>query len=70
MVDAYCYFTEEPGIKNSVSAAHTRDWGDEWMECLREFVEFQKCAGFPDVGPSFPPAAGLRPPEIGMWMKN
>lgn len=70
MVDAYCYFTEEPGIKNSVSAARARDWGDGWMECLREFIEFQKRAGFPDVGLSFPSAAGFRPPEISVWMKN
>ena len=40
------------------------------MECLEGFIEFQQRAHFPDSGPSFPHAAGVRPAEIGMWMKN
>ena len=68
MVDAYHYFTEE--TVDGTSTAHPRNWGDTWLECVREFVGFQWHAGFPDGGPSFPPATEVRPSEIGVWMKN
>jgi hypothetical protein len=70
MTDAYRYFTEETALADDVSTTNARNWGDQWSECLRNFVNFQWGAGFPDTGPSFPPATNLRPPEIGVWMKN
>ena len=69
MVDAYVYLMKETMV-DKVSVAHARSWGRGWTECLEAFFEFQRRAGFPDSGPSFPPAAGVRPAEIGMWMKK
>jgi len=69
MVAAHCYFTKEaPLIDNGLSDA--RNWGDEWLACVRAYIECQRRAGFPDTGPSFPPAKNIRPPEIAAWMKN
>lgn len=70
MVDANRYFTEETVDIDGVAVVKARGWGDEWLGCVREFTEFQRRAGFPDTGPSFPPAAGVRPLEIAIWMKN
>ena len=70
MVDAYRYFTEETVVIDETSTTNGRNWGEGWLDCLEGFVGFQRRACFPDVGPSFPPAAGIRPPEIGIWMKN
>ena len=70
MVDANCYFTEDPLVIGDGSVASLRDWGIEWLACVREFVLFQQAAGFPDGGASYPPATDVRPPEIGAWMKN
>jgi hypothetical protein len=63
MADSNQYLTEDP-------EAGDRNWGDPWLACLREFIEFQRQAGFPDAGPSFPASTNIRPPEIAVWMKN
>ena len=70
MLDAYQYFTQEATTIDDVSTGNARSWGDQWLGCVREFVEFQRRANFPDTGPSFSPAVGVRPPEIASWMKN
>jgi len=70
MVDAYHYFANDTAVTNDASVTQMRDWGHEWMECVHAFVKFQQQSNFPDTGPSFPPAAGVRPTEIGAWMKN
>lgn len=70
MLDAYQYFTQEATAIDDVSTGNARSWGDQWLGCVREFVEFQRRANFPDTGPSFSPAVGVRPPEIASWMKN
>jgi hypothetical protein len=67
--DAYRYFTEEDKLGEG-EAVNKRDWGDGWLACLQSFFEFQRQAGFPDAGPSFPPATDKRPPEIAAWMKK
>jgi hypothetical protein len=70
MVDANNYFTMETVVTDDVSVVNARNWGDVWLSCLQNFIEFQRSAGFPDTGLSFPPATKIRPPEIGVWMKN
>jgi hypothetical protein len=70
MVDANHYLTKDSSAIGGGSAASPRDWGGGWLACVQEFVNFQRGAGFPDVGPSFPPATDTRPPEIAAWMKN
>ena len=70
MMDAYHYFTEETASADDVCTTNARNWGDQWLECLRNFINFQRATGFPNTGPSFPPATNLRPPEISVWMKN
>ena len=70
MVDANHYVTKDSSAIGGGSAASPRDWGGGWLACVQEFVNFQRRAGFPDVGPSFLPAADIRPPEIAAWMKN
>lgn len=67
-VDAYRYlagygFTKEGDEMTTL-------WRDEWVVCLQSFVKFQEQAGFPDLGPSFPPSTDVRPSEIAVWMKN
>jgi hypothetical protein len=68
MVDANRYFTEETIVGDGESVV--RDWGDEWLNCVGEYVKFQRRGGFPDNGAAFPSAPGIRPPEISVWMKN
>ena len=70
VVDAYGYFTKETTTVDNKSVSHARNWGHGWTDCLEAFFEFQRRTDFPDSGPSFPPAAGVRPTEIGVWMKN
>ena len=70
MVDANNYFTMETAVTDDVSVVNVRNWGDVWLSCVQNFIEFQQSAGFPDTGLSFPPATKIRPPEIGVWMKN
>jgi hypothetical protein len=66
VVNANRYLTEV--VDNNVSKA--RDWGNAWLECVREFIEFQKQFDFPDTGLSFLSATKTRPPKISIWMKN
>jgi hypothetical protein len=68
MVDANRYLTEETALINGVTVV--RDWGYEWLRCVREYIQFQRRGGFPDAGASFPSATDIRPPEIAVWMKN
>ena len=70
MLDAYQYLTTETELTEDGTITTARNWGDKWFACLGLFIEFQQLAGFPDLGPSFPPATNLRPPEISKWMKN
>jgi hypothetical protein len=69
MVEANRYFTEET-MANSESAVSSRDWGDEWLSCVGEYVKFQRRGGFPENGAAFTSASGIRPSEISVWMKN
>ena len=64
MAQAYQYFT-----KDSVSKTGMRDWGVSWLKCLQAFIDFQKRASFPKMGPSLPPSTSVQPPEIAVWMK-
>jgi hypothetical protein len=70
MVDAKMYLTQEAAGVNEISVVKARDWGDRWIGCVQEFVDFQKRANFPDTGPSFPPATDVHPVQIATWMKN
>lgn len=70
MVDANRYMTEDPKIRGNGDVERKRNWGDAWLACLREFIEFQRRTGFLDTGPCFPPSTNIRPPEIAAWMKN
>ena len=70
MVDAKTYLTQEAAGVNEISVVKARDWGDGWIGCVQEFVDFQRRANFPDTGPSFPPATDVRPVQIATWMKN
>ncbi|KAF7980387.1 hypothetical protein HWV62_38180 [Athelia sp. TMB] len=45
-----------------------RDWGELWDIATREYLEFQRLAGYPDGGPAFGTAD--RPEMIGWWMKS
>jgi len=68
MVAAYRYFMEVSLTDDAPPSP--RNWGDEWLVCVQAYIEFQRRASFPDAGSSFPPAKGVRPPEIAVWMKN
>ena len=70
MVDAKMYLTQEEAGVNEISVVKARDWGDGWIGCVQEFVDFQRRANFPDTGPSFPPATNVHPVQIATWMKN
>lgn len=70
MVDAKMYLTQEAVGVNEISVVKARDWGDGWIGCMQEFIDFQKCANFPDTGPSSTPATDVHPVQIATWMKN
>ena len=57
-MDAHQYLTKDGAVATA----------NNWVVCLETYVEFQRQANFPELGPSFP-AAG-RPVEIGTWMKQ
>jgi hypothetical protein len=58
MVDAHKYLTKDGAVATA----------NNWVECLKSYVEFQRQANFPEHGPSLPTA--VRPVEIGEWMKH
>ena len=70
MVDANTYLTQEAAGVDKMSAVKARDWGDGWVECVQEFIDFQRRANYPDTGPSFPPATDIHPVQIAAWMKS
>jgi hypothetical protein len=46
--DVNNYLTSETIIgKKGENDVVARGWGDEWLACVKEFMEFQKLAGFP-----------------------
>jgi hypothetical protein len=47
-LDVYRYLMDETatGVTGE-KVTTTRDWGDEWVTCVKGFMEFQKSAGFP-----------------------
>ena len=70
VVDIHRYLTEETVVTKDGAITKARNWGDRWLSCLEFFFEFQRQAGFPTSGPSFPPFTNIRPSEIAIWMKN
>lgn len=46
--DVYNYLTSETIIgEKGENVVVARGWGDKWLACVKEFMEFQKLAGFP-----------------------
>jgi hypothetical protein len=37
------YLTQRPGEVEAMP----RDWGDEWLDCVDEYMRFQGVSGFP-----------------------
>ena len=70
MVHVHAYLTQEAARVDKHAGVKVREWGNMWEGCVREFVDFQRCANFPDTGPSFPPAAEVCPVQIATWMKK
>ena len=70
MVHLHAYLTREAARVDEHAGVKVREWGNVWEGCVREFVDFQRRANFPNTGPSFPPAAEVRPVQIATWMKN
>ena len=70
MLDVHQYLTEATVMMTDGAITKPRNWGDRWLSCLESFFEFQRQAGFPESGQSFPPFTNVRPLEIAVWMKN
>jgi hypothetical protein len=48
MVDVYRYLMLEPAsLEMGSSAGVDRNWGEGWLSCVHEFVQFQKMSAFP-----------------------
>jgi hypothetical protein len=42
LMGMYKYLTQIPGETN----ATPRDWGDDWLDCVEEYMSFQGISGF------------------------
>ncbi|KIM86480.1 hypothetical protein PILCRDRAFT_4959 [Piloderma croceum F 1598] len=68
MLDMYNYLKNETTMGvNGEKVVATREWGNEWLACVHEFMGCQKLAGFPDEGLAYPLKG--KPIEISYWQK-
>jgi hypothetical protein len=42
LIGVYKYLTQIPGEMD----ATPRDWGDKWLDCVEEYMSFQRILGF------------------------